>query len=164
MNTYIEKYKGIHPGFILEREFKKRALHKRPFALSIGEYPQTLNAITKGKRKLNTALALKIEEKLGIEEGTLAMLQTYFDIAEEKQKRKDSTPNLALIRKSLFWDTDIALIDWDKHYKAVIRRIFERGNEIEKQELIHFYGLEKIENALKTSIGKPYTIYKNKYQ
>jgi hypothetical protein len=74
---------------------------------------------------LNTALALKIEERLGLEEGTLALLQTYFDINEEKQKRGGSTPNLSLIRKSLFWDTDITMIDWDKHYKAVIRRIFE---------------------------------------
>lgn len=62
---------------------------------------------------MNTALALKIEERLGLEEGTLAILQTYFDIYEEKQKREDNTPNLALIRKSLFWDTDITMIDWD---------------------------------------------------
>ena len=147
MNAYLEKYKGIHPGIILEREFKKRALHKRPFALSIGEHPQTLNAITKGKRKLNTALALKIEEKLSLEEGTLALLQTYFDINEEKLKRENKTPNLEIIRKSLFWDTDINLIVWDRHYKAIIRRIFERGNETEKQELIHFYGNEKINTA-----------------
>jgi hypothetical protein len=88
----------------------------------------------------------------------------FFDINEEKHKRVDNTPDLALIRKSLFWDTDIAMIDWDKHYKAVIRRIFERGNEIEKQELIHFYGAEKINTALYTSTVKPYTIYKNKYK
>jgi plasmid maintenance system antidote protein VapI len=164
MNSYLELYKGIHPGFILDREFRKRSLHKRPFALSIGEHPQTLNAITKGKRKLNTSLALKIEEKLGIEEGTLAILQTYFDIKEEKQKRGDNTPNLALIRKSLFWDTDVTKIDWVKHYKAVVRRAFERGNEIEKQELTRFYGAEKINIALYTSAAKPYTIYNNKKQ
>ena len=162
MNIYLEKYKGIHPGIILERELKKRALQQRPFALSIGEHPQTLNAITKGKRKLNTALALKIEERLGLEEGTLALLQTYFDINEEKQKRGGSTPNLSLIRKSLFWDTDITMIDWDKHYKAVIRRIFERGNEIEKQELINFYGTEKIDIALSTNSTEPYVLNKNK--
>jgi hypothetical protein len=45
---------------------------------------------------------------------------------------------------------------------TVIRRIFERGNETEKQELIHFYGEEKINIALNTSTGIPYTIYKNK--
>ena len=162
MNIYLEKYKGIHPGIILERELKKRALQQRPFALSIGEHPQTLNAITKGKRKLNTALALKIEERLGLEEGTLALLQTYFDINEEKQKRGGSTPNLSLIRKSLFWDTDITMIDWDKHYKAVIRRIFERGNEIEKQEIINFYGIEKIDIALSTNSTEPYVLNKNK--
>jgi hypothetical protein len=42
------------------------------------------------------------------------------------------------------------MIDWDKHYKAVIRRIFERGNKIKKQELLHFYGEEKINIALST--------------
>ena len=125
MNIFIEKYKGIHPGIILERELKKRFLQKRTFALSIGEHPQTLYAITKGKRKLNIALALKIEEKLGLEEGTLALLQTYFDIKEEKFKKEFCSPNLSLIRKSLFWDTDITKIDRDKHYTALIRRIFE---------------------------------------
>lgn len=53
--------KGIHPGFILERELKVRHLHKGPFAISLQEYPQTISAITKGKRKMNTSLALKIE-------------------------------------------------------------------------------------------------------
>ena len=148
MKSYSEKYKGIHPGIILEREFKKRALQQRPFALSIGEHPQTLNAITKGRRKLNTALALKIEEKLGLEEGTLAILQTYFDINEEKNKLKQNTPSLSKLRKSLFWDTDITKIDWSKQYRAVIQRIFERGNEMEKKEITTFYGQEKIEKAL----------------
>lgn len=158
MKTYIEKYKGIHPGIILEREFKKRALHQRPFALSIGEHPQTLNAITKGKRKLNIALALKIEEKLGLDEGTFALLQTFFDINEEKSKIKQSTPSLSKLRKSLFWDTDSNKIDWSKQYRAVIQRIFERGNETERKEIIHFYGQEKIQEALNQN-NLPYTIY-----
>jgi plasmid maintenance system antidote protein VapI len=162
MNIYIEKYKGIHPGIILEREFKKRGLQQRPFALSIGEHPQTLNAITKGKRKLNTALALKIEEKLGLEEGNLALLQTYFDINEEKSKLKQNTPNLLLLRKSLFWDTEINNIDWSKQYRAVIQRIFERGNECEKDEIIRFYGAEKVNKTLSTTTRKPYTLNKEK--
>ncbi len=67
----IEYLKGIHPGIILDRELKKRKLHKSAFALSIQEYPQTFSAITKGKRNMNTSLALRIEEALGIEEGFL---------------------------------------------------------------------------------------------
>jgi len=162
MNTYIEKYKGIHPGIILDRELKKRALPKRPFAHSIGEHPQTLNAITKGKRKLNISLALKIEKSLGFEEGTYVFLQTYFDIKEENQKQEKQTPNLEVIRKSLFWDTNLLQIDWQKHYKSVIRRVFERGNDQEKQEIVFFYGNEVVNKALLSQTGKPYTIYQNK--
>lgn len=162
MNTLIEKYKGIHPGIILERLLKKKAISQRPFAISIGEHPQTLNAITKGKRKLNIALALKIEEKLSLEEGSLALLQTYFDIEDEKSKIKQNTPDLTLLRKSLFWDTDVSKIDWQKQSVAVIKRVFERGNDIEKEEIKRFYKSDQIKNALDQTIRKPYTIYKNK--
>lgn len=162
MNTLVEKYKGIHPGILLERLLKKKALSQRPFALSIGEHPQTINAITKGRRKLNTALALKIEEKLSLEEGTLALLQTYFDINDEKSKANQNTPDLTLLRKSLFWDTDLSKIDWQKQSTAVIKRVFERGDVIEKAAIKRFYTSAQIKNALAQTIRQPYTIYKNK--
>ena len=73
----FEKYKGIHPGIVLDRELKKRSIRQRPFALSLNEHPQTFNAITKGKRGISTPLALKIEQELGLEEGTLVILQAY---------------------------------------------------------------------------------------
>ena len=149
MSFQFEKYRGIHPGIILERLLAKKEISQRLFDLSIAEHPQTINAITKGRRNLNTALALKIEKELGLEEGSLVLLQTYYDIAEEKKKTLH-TPNLSNLRKSLFWDTDISKINWDKQYKAIIQRIYERGNEIEKQELINFYGQEKIDVALST--------------
>tara|TARA_R110000851_G_scaffold190370_1_gene340977 strand:+ start:284541 stop:285023 length:483 start_codon:yes stop_codon:yes gene_type:complete len=155
------KYKGIHPGIVLEREFKKRSLKQRPFAIAINEHPQTLNAITKGKRNLNTALALKIEEKMGLEEGILAILQTYYDIRIEKEKQQTETPNLALLRNSLFWDTDIKHIDWKKQYKAAIKRIFERGNKTEKSEIIRFYGKQKVDDVLNSISRKPYTLSAN---
>lgn len=144
------KYKGIHPGIILGRELEKRSIKQRPFALSINEHPQTLNTIIKGKRNLNTSLALKIEDKLNLKEGTLAILQTYYDIVREKEKLNLKTPKLSLLRKSLFWDTDFNRIDWIKQYKAVIKRIFERGNLTEKKEILRFYGKEKVETVLDT--------------
>ena len=106
--------------------------------------------------------ALKIEKKLGLEEGTLALLQTYFDIQVEKSKIKPITPNLSLIRKSVFWDTDISQIDWNKQKNAVIRRIFERGNELEIAEIKQFYGAAIITEALKQTSGAPYTLYSKK--
>lgn len=145
MTKEFERYKGIHPGAIIERELNKRKFSQRPFALSLPEHPQTFNAITKGKRDLNTALALKIEKALDLEEGTLMILQVYHDIKKEKQKRNSiNHPSLSIIRKILFWDTDISKIDWEQHYPAVIKRVFERGNEAEKREILKFYGKEKI--------------------
>lgn len=73
-----------------------------------------------------------------------------------------ATPNLTLIRKALFWDTDINKIDWNKQYKAVIQRVFERGNEEEKLEIKRFYGDSVIEKALSENKRQSYTIYKNK--
>ncbi len=157
MDNFL-KYKGIHPGIVLKRELDKRSLKQRPFALSINEHPQTLNAITKGKRNLNTALALKIEEELDLEEGSLAILQTYYDIHREKEKQIQETPDLSKLRKALFWDTDFNRINWQKKDKAVIKRVFERGNEIEKEEINRFYGKDKVEMALREDTRKPYLV------
>ncbi|MEI5985128.1 MULTISPECIES: transcriptional regulator [Sphingobacterium] len=160
MNRQFEKYQGIHPGIVLDRELKKRSIKQRPFALSLEEHPQTFNAITKGKRGISTALALKIERELGLEEGTLVILQAYYDIKKIKEKEIKRTPNLHILSKGLFWDTDIQQIDWKRQYKAVIQRVFERGNENDKNEIIRFYGTEKVNQALQESnIRNPYTIY-----
>ena len=140
-----QKYKGIHPGAVIDRELKKRNLSQRSFAIALPEHPQSFNAMIKGRRKLNTALALKIEHALGLEEGALLMLQMFYDINVEKRKESsDYHPDLSILRTNLFWDTDIHSIDWNKHDKAVIRRVFERGNPSEKEEIIRFYGSEKV--------------------
>lgn len=145
----FEKYKGIHPGAIIDRELKKRNLSQRSFATSLPEHPQSFNAIIKGKRKLNTALALKIERALGLEEGALSMLQLFYDINEEKRKETSGYhPDLSILRKALFWDTDILSIDWKKYDKAVIRRVFERGDSSEKEEIIRFYGADKVKDVV----------------
>ena len=141
MTNKILILKGIHPGFVIDRKLKERKLHKRSFAISIDEYPQTISAITKGKRRLNTALALKIEHALNLDEGYLMILQVFYDIREEKRRQqKDIRPDLSLIRPAIFWDTDINKIDWQRQRRAVIERILERGNDQEKVEIKRFYG------------------------
>jgi Plasmid maintenance system antidote protein len=145
----LEKYKGIHPGLILERELKKRKLKKRPFALSLPEYPQTINDITKGKRNLTPEVSLKIDRALGLEEGTMYLLQAYYTIkAEQLKEQIKLRPDLSLFRKALFWDTDPNKLDWARQYKSIIRRIFERGDSKEKQAVLDFYGKEKIEQVV----------------
>lgn len=153
MQKSFEKYKGIHPGAIIGRELAKRKLKQRPFALSIMEHPQTFNSIIKGKRDLPLATALKIERALGLEEGTLALLQTYFDIEREKKKYASMRrPDLSRLRTNLFWDTDVNTIDWERQAKAVIKRVFERGNFTEKKHITQFYGVPKVKSIMDENI------------
>ncbi len=148
MKSELNQLKGIHPGLVLERELNKRHLRKGSFALSLQEYPQTLTAITKGKRGMNTALSLKIERALGIEEGYFMILQVYYEIEEEKRKQNISWTHLPQLRPVLFWDTKMASLDWEKQKKAIIKRVFERGNAIEKNEIIRFYGAKTVDDLL----------------
>jgi antitoxin HigA-1 len=149
MNYDISIIKGIHPGIILERELKKRGLKKGEFAKSLQEFPQTLVAITKGKRRMNTVLALKIEQALGMDEGFFMVLQVYHDIVKEKWKKNTATPDLSKLRPGLFWDTKIEKINWTIHKKAVIKRVFERGDDDEMNEICRFYGDETVNEILK---------------
>lgn len=163
MDIHLSLIKGIHPGLILERELKKRKLAKGKFALSINEFPQTLVSIIKGKRKMNPALSLKIEQAFNWEEGTLMVLQVYFDIEQEKKKQaKNYHPDLSKIRPIIFWDTDMANIDWQKNKQAIIDRIFERGNEQEITEIIRFYGKNVVLSALEFNQSTLSSIIENK--
>ncbi|HTN38566.1 MAG TPA: hypothetical protein VL053_15905 [Arachidicoccus sp.] len=149
MKNTLEIVKGIHPGFMLERELDKRKLSKGQFALSIREYPQTLSAIMKGKRSMNTPLSMRIEEALGIEEGFLMTLQVFYDIKEEKKRlSREKHPDLSKFRPALFWDTKMDQIDWNKQKRAVIKRVFERGDFTEKKEICRFYGHDAVKNVL----------------
>lgn len=137
--------KGIHPGAYLERELKKRGIAKGRFSLSIQEYPQTLVAVTKGKRRMNPALALRIERELGMEEGFMMTLQVLFDMSEEKRRQPQKlSPNSSRFRPTLFWDTDITKLNWELHQRFIIRRVMQRGNKTEQQELVTIYGAETV--------------------
>ncbi|MBS1664888.1 MAG: plasmid maintenance system antidote protein [Bacteroidetes bacterium] len=155
IGNQLDIIKGIHPGFVLERELKKRNLSKGRFAISINEFPQTIGAITKGKRGMNTALSLRIERELGLEEGYFMVLQVFYDIEVEKSKQQKILELPApKLRPILFWDTEPEKIDWQKQKKAVIQRVFERGNADEKDEIIRYYGKDKVEEILSNMNSK----------
>lgn len=151
MKTVLEIIKGVHPGKFLERELKKHIINNRQFALSIGEHPQTIGAIINGKRRMNIALSLKIEEKLKLEEGFLMTLQLHYDIKLSKYD-PDYKPDLSKIRKITFWDTTLETIDWKKMKRSVIERIFSYGEEEEQKEIIRFYGKERVDLITKSLI------------
>ena len=149
----ISKIKGVPPGAVLSRELKKRGLESKQFALSLGEYPQTINAISKGRRGINPALSIKLGEKLGVNAEYFMLLQAYYEVEKKKQEillKNQAKPNMSILTKILFWDTDIDKIDWQKQKRAVILRVFERGTESEIKEIISFYGKELVKEILPT--------------
>lgn len=147
MKSIIDIIKGVHPGKFIDRELKKKNINKRQFALSISEHPQTLGAIINGKRRMNVLLSLKMEEKLGLEEGFLMTLQVYNDIAVAKFD-PNYKPDLSKIRKITFWDTTIESIDWKQMKRGVIERVFSYGNNDEQKEIIRFYSKNEVDSVL----------------
>jgi len=151
MAMTLDIVKGIHPGLILERELKRRKITQGKFALSIQEYPQTLSAIIKGKRSMNTHLALRVEEALGWDEGFLMTLQVFYDIREIKRTfQQQQHPDILKFRPALFWDTKINDIDWNKQKRSIINRVFERGSFTEKKEVLNYYGSAVVKKVLAT--------------
>lgn len=142
MHNLIDIIKGIHPGKFIERELKKKNLTQRMLAEKTAIPYQTINAIITGKRNLTTEQSLKIDCALDYEEGFFAILQTHYDIKQYKEKK---LANLYVeapqIRKSLFWDADFSTINWGKYKNAVVKRVFERGNKDEIEEITRYYNL-----------------------
>jgi len=58
-------------------------------------------------------------------------------------------PNLP---KVLFWELDFDKIDWKRAYKTVIERVLDKGSTEEWEELIRFYGRDKVIHTLKNEI------------
>jgi hypothetical protein len=48
----------------------------------------------------------------------------------------------------IFWDTDMAKIDWDKNFRYVIVKVVMYGTLEDWQQMVNYYGLEKIKQAV----------------
>lgn len=146
------KIKGIHPGAVLKRELNRRGLESKKFALLLEEYPQTINAISNGRRNMNAGLSIKLGKVFDADECYFMQLQAFYEVERAKAASIGNirVPDVSKFRSALFWDTDIHRIDWEKQRKSVIRRVFERGNDAEIQEVLAFYGRKVVLLELKS--------------
>lgn len=78
------------------------------------------------------------------------LLQASYDVKKIIESKIKETPKINNIRRVLFWDTDFNKIDWNKNKRAVIKRILERGNKTEINEIISFYGKKTISKEIKS--------------
>jgi len=141
----LEKIKGIHPGYILKRELKTRGLKSNELAKSINEHKQTISAIINHKRKITPTLSIKLANIFNIEQDYFMLLQASYEVKSVADKHlKTSKPDLSKFREVIFWDTNIRTINWEKQKRAVIQRVLERGNGDEVEEMIRFYGKQKV--------------------
>jgi plasmid maintenance system antidote protein VapI len=141
MNATIDLLKGLHPGYFLENELKKRKISKKEFAESVNEHLQTIVSITKAKRKFTPELSIKTDDFLHLDEGFILTLQAFYEIKKLKEELNIQKPDLTKIRPVLFWDTDLNQINWQKQKESVLKRVIERGNNQEKEEIFRFYNL-----------------------
>lgn len=141
MNPTFNILKGIHPGLYLETELKRRKISKKEFAESVHEHLQTIVSITKAKRKFTPELSIKTDAFLQLDEGFILTLQAFYEIKKLKEELNNQKPDLTKIRPVLFWDTDLNQINWQKQKESVLKRVIERGNNQEKEEIFRFYNL-----------------------
>lgn len=146
----IDKIRGLHPGLILEREIKRTNIKSSQLALAVNEHKQTISAIINQRRGINPELSIKLGDYFQTEDDYFMMLQASYEVKTKLAENCKGVPNLNNIRKVLFWDTTFDKIDWNKNKRAIIKRVLERGNDKEINEIIHFYGKVTVSNIAKS--------------
>ncbi|GAB1856754.1 hypothetical protein MHTCC0001_15900 [Flavobacteriaceae bacterium MHTCC 0001] len=159
----LHKIKGVHPGLILKRELSKRNIRSSDLADAIGEHKQTISAIINQRRGVTPIMSIKLAKQFNVAKDYFMQLQASYEVNKVAGKIPKKQPNLNKIRSAIFWDTTFDKIDWDKNKRAVIKRILERGNTIEINEIISFYGKRTIVKELKKIGNSSYlpTLKKN---
>ena len=79
-----------HPGVMLGQQLHERGIKPSAFALQLGTYPSIISDLIKGKRSVSAAMALKLEEALGVPAQDWVRMQADYELAVERNKGKDA--------------------------------------------------------------------------
>ena len=145
----LEKIPRTPPYALILWALNRLKLSVEKVSFRSGISMEIFQEILDNKKEIDIILSEKLAKGFQIED-----VDYFFNVQKswnkelEYQKQPKPTPNLANIRPYIFWDTIFEKIDWIRAEKGIIQRIFERGNEFEKQEIISFYGKEKIIDTL----------------
>lgn len=98
----LTPFEPTHPGELIKDELEFRHITQAKLAESIGVKPSLLNEIIKGKRSVNTEMALLIEAALNIPADLLLNLQSDYNMQMVKSdtsfmKRLSSIRNIAAV-------------------------------------------------------------------
>lgn len=126
-------YRATHPGEIIRLELEERSIRQKDFADLIGVPASNFNAFLRGKRSLNSGLALKISKELGITYDSLMALQSGYErdciciaAREEKEtkalkveKSLNERFNLKFLYKFFGIDRVFAYLNIEELHKAL---------------------------------------------
>lgn len=155
MYTRFLNYPNLPAGAVLRHMLKQQHMSQRQLSASTGILPQRINDYITGKRRMSVEISLIIEKALSIEtKGFFYTLQANHDIYDAVKSETRLIPDLSKIKKSIFWDTDINLLEWNSNRNSIIKRIFEYGDEQAITEIIRFYGVD-IVKAILEKITEP---------
>lgn len=94
----LTPFEPTHPGELIKDELESRELTQARLAESIGVSPSLLNEIIKGKRSVNTEMALLIEAALDLPAELLLNLQNDYNMQMAKSNSSFMS-RLSSIRK-----------------------------------------------------------------
>ena len=149
--NYLQ-YHHIPCGAVIGRIMSKEHLTQRELANRAGIPYQRINDFIANRRKISPEVSLKLERALNIDNQCFFYkIQTNHEIFTAITQHSElSHPDLSILRKALFWDTDIDKLNWQKNSKWIIQRVFEYGNYSEITETIRFYGKDLIIKELQS--------------
>lgn len=98
----LTPFEPTHPGELIRDELEARNLTQAKLAESIGVAPSLLNEIIKGKRGVNTEMALLLEAALNLPSDLVLSLQSDYNMQMAKSdasfmKRLSSIRNIAAL-------------------------------------------------------------------
>ncbi len=64
-----------------------------------------------------------------------------------------------ILNKHIFWDTDFEKLDYDKSYRSIIERVFERGDVEDIRQVRRYYGDEVVKLSLSNAKWLRYDIF-----
>lgn len=96
----ITPFEPTHPGELIKDELEARSLTQAKLAERIGVSPSLLNEIIKGKRRVNTEMALLLEAAMDLPADLLLNLQSDYNMQVAKSdatfmKRLKAIRNIA---------------------------------------------------------------------
>ena len=103
-NENIQVCMAVPAGFTLAQELKARQISQREFAKVIEMQATHLNEIIKGKRNITPAIALKLENALGIKASFWMSLQSQYECDLQRLKSEKAKSEIKKTRQddSLF--------------------------------------------------------------